>query len=60
MECPRCNGLMISQSLVHALSDPEAWKCINCGNIISRKEKNLEFDSFTLFHQQKKDNKKND
>jgi len=51
---------MISQSLIHALSDPEAWKCINCGNIISRKEKSLEFDSFTLFHQQQKDKKKNE
>jgi hypothetical protein len=59
MECPRCNGLMIAQSFVHALAEPEAWKCINCGNVLSKKEKTLEFDSFSMFYHQQKQNKNN-
>ncbi len=54
MKCPRCNGLIVSQALVHALSDPESWKCLNCGNVLCPKERTLEFDNFSLFHHQQK------
>ena len=58
MKCPRCEGLMITQAFLQSLADFEAWKCINCGNILSKKEKNLEHDSFSIFYHQEKKNKK--
>jgi hypothetical protein len=39
MKCPRCEGLMITQAFLQSLADFEAWKCINCGNILSKKKK---------------------
>ena len=59
MECPRCNGLMMSQIYLQAMAEPDAWKCINCGNIICKKVSTIDFDSYSLFyHQEKIKNKK--
>ncbi len=57
MKCPRCEGLMIMQSFMQNLSDCEAWRCINCGNVIAKREKILEFDSFSMFYHQQKTKK---
>jgi transcription elongation factor Elf1 len=57
MECPRCNGLMIDQAFIPTVSEAETWKCVNCGNIITKKEKFLEYDSFSIFHDQQKEKK---
>ena len=49
---------MINQYFLQTISEADAWKCINCGNIISRKEKTLESDTFSLFYHQEKIKKK--
>ncbi len=54
MKCPRCQGLMVCQSFFDHFMNFEAWKCLNCGNIIARREKTLEHDVFSLFEQQQK------
>jgi hypothetical protein len=50
---------MISQSVFDHFIDFEAWKCLNCGNVIVKKEKTIEFDSFSVFYQQERVKKKN-
>jgi hypothetical protein len=57
MECPRCEGLMIAQSFIPTMAETESWKCVNCGNIIAKSEKSLEYDSFSIFHDQQKEKK---
>ena len=55
MQCTRCEGLMIAQSFMQSISvDGEAFKCVNCGNVIAKKEKTLEHDSFSAFYHQQK------
>lgn len=54
MKCPKCNGLMVIQSLFDHFINFESWKCLNCGKIIAKKEKTIEFDSFSIFNQQQK------
>lgn len=58
MECPRCNGLMIDQCFIPTISDAEIWKCVNCGNIIAKTEKFIEYDAFSVFYDQQKNKKK--
>jgi hypothetical protein len=58
MKCLRCEGLMISQAFINALSGPGSWKCVNCGNTLVGQENDLEFDSFSMFHHQQKMRKK--
>lgn len=58
MDCPRCNGLMIVQAFAHLSSESETWKCVNCGNIIAKKEKVIEIDNITMFYHQQKTNKR--
>lgn len=36
MECPKCNGLMMSERFSDFFLIFYAWKCINCGSIIDR------------------------
>lgn len=57
MKCPRCEGLMVIQSFMQSLSGGQAWKCINCGNVLAKKEKTLEYDSFSMFYHQEKTKK---
>lgn len=54
MKCPKCSGLMVIQAFFDHFINFEAWKCLNCGNIVAKKEKTLEFDSFSVFNQQQK------
>jgi transcription elongation factor Elf1 len=54
MECPRCNGLMIVQSFLQAMAELDSWKCINCGNIVTKKTNTIDFDSYSLFYHQEK------
>jgi hypothetical protein len=58
MKCPRCNGFMTAQTFVQSISSTESWKCINCGNIVSGRDRTLEFGGFSLFQHQQKDRKK--
>ena len=30
------------------------WKCINCGKVVTKTDRKIEFDSFSLFYQQQK------
>lgn len=59
MKCTKCSGLMISQSFYDQFLNFDGWKCLNCGKIIARKEKIIEFDAFSIFCQQQKHNNKN-
>ena len=34
MECPKCQGLMIQESLPDGMSDIHEWRCVNCGSIL--------------------------
>lgn len=45
---------MVIQAFFDHFINFEAWKCLNCGNIVAKKEKTLEFDSFSVFNQQQK------
>jgi hypothetical protein len=54
MRCPKCSGLMIVQAFFDHFINFEAWKCVNCGNIIAKKEKTIEDDVFSIFTQQQK------
>lgn len=56
MKCTKCEGLMVLQSLFDNSVNYDAWKCLNCGKIISKKEKTIEFDAFSIFYQQNKNN----
>lgn len=57
MKCPRCNGLMIVQSVFQIMSELDSWKCINCGNILVKKTNTIEFDSYSIFYHQEKSKK---
>lgn len=59
MKCTKCSGLMVLQSFFDHFSNFEGWKCLNCGKIITKKEKTIEFDAFSIFYQQQKSNNKN-
>ncbi len=59
MKCTKCSGLMISQSFFDQFLNFDGWKCLNCGKIIARKEKIIEFDAFSIFYQQQKHNNRN-
>jgi len=54
MKCKKCGGLMVLQSFFDHFLNFEGWKCLNCGKIIVRKEKTIEYDSFSIFYQQNK------
>lgn len=54
MRCPKCDGLMIIQSFFDHFIKFEAWRCVNCGNIIAKKERTIEYDVFSIFSQQLK------
>lgn len=59
MKCSKCAGLMILQSFFDHFLNFEGWKCLNCGKIITKKEKVIEFDVLGNFYQiQKHTNKK--
>jgi len=58
MKCPKCEGLMVSQSFSDHFMNFQAWKCVNCGNMIAKQEKTIEFDSFSVFYQQERVKKK--
>jgi hypothetical protein len=34
MECPKCQGLMITESLADGISNIKEWRCVNCGAIL--------------------------
>lgn len=57
MKCSKCDGLMVLQSFFDNFLNFDAWKCLNCGKIIAKKEKTIEFDAFSIFYQQNKNNK---
>ncbi len=54
MRCRKCSGLMVQQSFFDHFLNFVGWKCLNCGKVITRKEKTIEFDSFSIFYQQQK------
>lgn len=54
MKCKKCDGLMVLQSFFDHFLNFEGWKCLNCGKIIVKKEKTIEYDSFSIFYQQNK------
>lgn len=45
---------MVLQSFFDHFLNFEGWKCLNCGKIIAKKEKSVEFDAFSTFYQQSK------
>jgi len=49
---------MVSQSFSDHFTNFHAWKCVNCGNIIAKQEKTIEFDNFSIFYQQERVKKK--
>jgi hypothetical protein len=57
MKCKKCHGLMILQVFVDHFVNFEGWKCLNCGNVVVKKEKKIEYDSFSIFYQQNKTKK---
>ena len=54
MKCRKCSGLMIQQSFFDHFLNFEGWKCLNCGKIVAKKDKVIEFDAFSIFSQQQK------
>jgi len=59
MKCEKCDGLLVLQTFFDHSLNFEGWKCLNCGKIILKKEKTLEYDSFSLFYQQQKSKNRN-
>jgi hypothetical protein len=59
MKCQKCEGLLILQSFFDNPLNFEGWKCLNCGKIVLKKEKPIEYDSFSLFYQQQKSKNRN-
>lgn len=59
MKCKKCDGLMVLQSFFDHFLNFDGWKCLNCGRIILRKDKTIEFDTFSIFYQQQKCKNKN-
>jgi len=58
MKCNKCSGLMIQQSFCDQSLNFDGWKCINCGKIITKKEKIIKIDPFSIFYQQQKNSMK--
>lgn len=58
MKCRKCEGRMVQQTFFDNFLNFDGWKCLNCGKIVARKEKTIEFDAFSIFHQQQKCKKK--
>jgi len=54
MKCKKCGGLMVLQSFFDHFLNFDGWKCLNCGKVVLKKEKTLEFDAFSIFYQQQK------
>jgi hypothetical protein len=54
MKCKKCSGLMVLQSFFDHFLNFDGWKCLNCGKIVPKKEKTLEFDAFGVFYRQQK------
>lgn len=54
MKCKKCGGLMVLQSFFDHLLNFDGWKCLNCGKIVLKKDKSIEFDTFSIFYQQHK------
>lgn len=54
MRCRKCSGLMVHQAFFDNFLNFDGWKCLNCGKIVARKEKTIEFDAFSIFYQQQK------
>lgn len=52
MRCVKCDGLMVFQTFFDHFLNFNAWKCVNCGKIVVRKEKTIELDVFRVFYQQ--------
>ena len=59
MKCKKCDGLMVLQSFFDHFLNFDGWKCLNCGKVILRKDKTIEFDTFSVFYQQQKCRNKN-
>ncbi|HBS48075.1 TPA: hypothetical protein DEO28_02310 [Candidatus Dependentiae bacterium] len=60
MKCPKCGGLLITQSFFSHFINFEGWRCLNCGKIIEKKEKTLKEDAFSLFYQRQKSKYRDD
>ena len=54
MKCKKCGGLLVLQTFFDHSLNFEGWKCLNCGKIFLKKEKTIEYDSFSIFYQQQK------
>lgn len=54
MKCTKCEGLLVLQIFFDHSLNFEGWKCLNCGKIVLKKEKTIEYDSFSMFYQQQK------
>lgn len=54
MECPKCCGLMVTQTFFSQFFNFEGWKCLNCGKVIERKENNIKDSAFSIFYQRQK------
>jgi len=50
---------MVMQSFFDHFLNFDGWKCLNCGKIVVKKEKTIEYDSFSIFYQQQKCKNKN-
>ena len=44
----------ISEDKVFIRDGKVWWKCLNCGKIVVKREKTIEYDSFSMFYQQQK------
>ncbi len=54
MKCKKCSGLMVLQTFFDHFVNFNGWKCLNCGKVITRKERTIESDAFSMFYQQQK------
>jgi hypothetical protein len=45
---------MVLQSFFDHFLNFTGWKCLNCGKVVTQKEKTLESDAFSIFYQQQK------
>jgi DNA-directed RNA polymerase subunit M/transcription elongation factor TFIIS len=54
MKCPKCSGLLVLQSFFDNYLNFQGWKCLNCGKVIIKKERNIETDAFSVFYQQQR------
>lgn len=54
MKCPKCDGLMVMQTFFNHFINFEGWKCINCGNVIEKKENTLKDNAFSIFYQRQR------